>query len=111
MTQSQLAVRATVSMVVLTATFLLITRFVQKLGVVGGWNSGALLTTAIVLALLGVWLTDFLIAMRKVRYTCQACKSVSARIVKKKVQHEFYHPYYECEKCGHSEEAKDLSTL
>jgi hypothetical protein len=107
MTQSQLAVRATVSLVVLTATFLLLTYFVQKLGVVGGWHLGALLTAAIFLSLIGVWFADFLMAMRRVRYVCSGCKRLSSKIVKRKVRHGYYHPFYECEACGHSEEAKD----
>jgi uncharacterized Zn finger protein len=59
---------------------------------------------------MGIWLADVLLTMRKVRYVCQGCKSLSAKIVKKKVRHGYYHPFYECEACGHSQEAKDLGT-
>ena len=111
MTQSQHSLRTLVSLVVLVASLLLVTHFVQKFGVVGGWGPGALLTAAIILSLCALWLADVLLTMRKVRYVCQGCKGLSAKLVKKEVKHGYSRDFYECESCGHSEEAKDLTTM
>ena len=110
MTQSQHSLRTVVGLVVLTATLLLVTHFARKFGV-AGWSPAALLTIAITFSLAALWLADVLLSLRKVRHVCQGCKSLSAKIVKKKVRHGYYRPFYECEACGHSEEAKDSSTI
>jgi hypothetical protein len=108
MTYNQHFVRAVMTFVALCATSLLVTHFVEKFEARSG--PAAWLFGAVYLALGGLWVADLLLTYRKIRYPCKGCNWLSAKLTKKKVRHGYSQDFYECEVCGHSEEAKHLGS-
>ena len=110
MTQGYWFLRTLFYFVAAVATFQLVIHFAGPIVNANPKRPLGYVVFVVALLIFGVWVWDVYLSGLKVRFVCKGCRRLSAKLTKKKVLHGYSQDFYECEACGHSEEAKDLGS-